>query len=163
MTKALIRATLVGLAVGLVVSACGTPAASLQAADAVAHYDSVISDVRVALAPLVTLTDAPRGREVKLDGSTCLYTAGFFDPVTAPPFVFDDAAWPETRQRLDAALAAHGFDTGGQPRQAGADRQLEFTDAHGATVKIWDAGQTDVFRARVDAAECTAGALGLPG
>lgn len=163
MAQALVRTVLIGVSAGLVLSGCGGPTASLPALDAVAHYDAVIGDVRAALDPLVTLAEVPRGREVKEDGDACLYDAGFFDPVTAPRFVFDDAAWPEVRQRLDAALAARGFGTDGEPRQAGADRQLEFTDAYGATVKIWDNGQTDVFRARVEAAECTPAALGLPG
>lgn len=156
------RMAVAGTLLVTALSGCAADAA-IPAAEAVAHYDAVVADLRQALSPAVTLADEPRGRGVKTEGGGCRYTAGFYDPVQGPGHLFDDPAWPAIRGRLNTALAAQGFDADAEPRQVEGTAALELTDQFGATLKIWEDGQADVYAARAEAAACAPAEFGLPG
>lgn len=154
---------MVGCVVALAVLMAGCTPKPLEPAQAIQHYDAVLTDVQGAIAPLGLTYKPVRGRTAKIVDGTCRYLPGYLDPVTPmTPSVFESPGWTATHATIGAALTQAGFGEIGAPERLGGMQAVRSTDNAGATFTLLNDGSFWIVGVPIDAPDCSPQGIGLP-
>lgn len=143
-------------------AACGTGTTALPAAEAVAHYETLVDELEDVLSDDgASWQLAEDTRKVTDEGGSCLFTPGTWDPEAPLPAPDGEEGWNARITSVSTVVEAHGFAPIEDVTAQGSRSVLETTDEHGATLVITAEGRIRLWEAAVDAEPCSAGSLGI--